>query len=577
MPLLINNESEVVKITPGHSGLTATVLLAYTLISFQAIADEPLLLAHHSSNHIGNGSTTHEDINLFELQKNNAVIREIIITRGNVFNLSNPEENVALYRFANSIHIMTQKTVIMNLLLFKPGDVYSERLLEESERLLRNTKFLFDAHIRPFHYDSAKNVVDIEIITRDTWTLTGSINFSREGGDNAYSIELAESNLLGYGKELEFSWGANVDRDETSIGYKDNQVLGSRNQLSAFYADKSDGVTKYLSIQRPFFSLNTTWSLGFEIRDDERIDSLYDEGDVFEEFDHKEEYINFFWGLSEGYFQKHVYRWKFGFTKQFDKFESNDDTVTLESVPANRDIRYPWVGVEVFEDRLIKTKRIRQINRTEDLNLGNEIQAKLGWSDEHFSADDDGLIYSFNAKSAYQPFNKHLFFLNPYVDGRYMDDQFQNMIIGFGSRYYWPMFDDQIFYFSLSGQYGRNLDLEQQILLGGDSGLRGYPLRFQDGDRKYLMTLEHRIYTTWHWFELFYVGGLVFYDIGRAWFPGDSVNGPTGTLRDAGFGLRLASSRASRGLIIHIDVAFPMDAKDSVDEWQLVLTTKDSF
>lgn len=547
------------------------------LTSLPAMANDRLLLAHHSSNHIGNDDAISVDINPFELQKKNAVIENITIHRGNVFNLNNPDENIALYRFANSIHIMTQKSVILNLLLFKPGDVYSERLLEESERLLRNTKFLFDAHIRPVSYNKDKNTVDIEIITRDTWTLAGSINFSREGGDNKYSVELSESNLLGYGKELEFSWGADVDRDETSIGYKDNQLMGSRNQLSTFYADKSDGVTKYLSLQRPFFSLNTTWSLGFEIREDERVDSLYDEGEIFEEFDHDEEYINFFWGLSEGYFQKHVYRWKFGFTKEFDKFEANENTVTAESVPLNRDIRYPWVGVEVFEDRLIKTRRIRQINRTEDLNLGNEISAMLGWSDKHFSADNDGLIYDFDAKSAYQPFNKHLFFLNPYVNGRYMDDQFQNMRIGFGSRYYWPMFEDQILYFSLSGQYGRNLDPEEQILLGGDSGLRGYPLRFQDGDRKYLLSVEHRIYTTWHWFELFYVGGLVFYDIGRAWFPGDSESGTTGKLRDAGFGLRLASSRASRGLIIHIDFAFPMDAKDSVDDWQLVLTSKDTF
>jgi hemolysin activation/secretion protein len=130
---------------------------------------------------------------------------------------------------------------------------------------------------------------------------------------------------------------------------------------------------------------------------------------------------------------------------------------------------------------------------------------------------------------------------------------------------------------ALSAEYARNLYRDQQLLLGGDSGLRGYPLRYQNGDRKFLFTVEQRFYTTWHWFELAYVGALAFFDVGRAWFPGEESTETTRVLKDAGIGLRMSSSRGSRGVILHIDLAFPLDGPPDINNTQLVITTKETF
>src|SRR4029453_7544016 len=56
-----------------------------------------------------------------------------------------------------------------------------------------------------------------------------------------------------------------------------------------------------------------------------------------------------------------------------------------------------------------------------------------------------------------------------------------------------------------------------QLLLGGDNGLRGYPLRYQAGDALALFTLEQRFYTDWQPLKLVNVGAAVFFDAGRAW------------------------------------------------------------
>ena len=558
------------------------LLLAASTLSFASIAfaeDSPFFNpGNQPDNNYANQQLallgSKEVPDYIRLQKNKAVIGKITIKRGNVFDLNKEEENIKLFKLANSLHIITQESVIRNLLLFETGDHFSQQIIEESERILRNTKYLYDAEINLVSYHD--NTVDIEVVTRDVWTLTGSINFSREGGANKLSAEIEESNLLGYGKKLKLKTGSDADRKETLINYSDKQFFGTRSKVSALYVDKSDGVTESFEIERPFFSLHSKWSIGLSLKNDERTDPIYQFGKVTNAFEHSEEDISVFFGLSEGYFNQNVYRWRFGFDKERDNFSPSAD-YPGRPIPEDRDFRYPWVSLEIYEDRVIKTHHITQIRRTEDLNLGDEMTFKLGWSTQHADAENDGIVYDLKANMALKSDSDQLLLFSPYFKGRYAEGATENNRIGFKSKFYTPVFDKHVFYMALNANYVNNGYLDDQLLLGGDNGLRGYPLRFQTGDRSYLFTVEQRFYTQWHWFQLAYVGALVFFDVGRAWDPDAPENINTGVLKDAGFGLRLASSRGSRGLVLHIDLAFPMDGDSEIDDVQLVITTKESF
>jgi hemolysin activation/secretion protein len=150
-------------------------------------------------------------------------------------------------------------------------------------------------------------------------------------------------------------------------------------------------------------------------------------------------------------------------------------------------------------------------------------------------------------------------------------------LLAFGSgRFYWRDIGPHLFFGSLELGIGRNLDGENQILLGGDSGLRGYPLRYQSGDARALLTLEQRFFTGLYPFRLFFVGAAVFFDAGRTW-PGDGSGENLGWLRDVGVGLRLSSSRSGFGTVMHLDVAFPLDGDASIDSLQWLITTKQSL
>ena len=115
------------------------------------------------------------------------------------------------------------------------------------------------------------------------------------------------------------------------------------------------------------------------------------------------------------------------------------------------------------------------------------------------------------------------------------------------------------------------------LLLGGDNGLRGYPLRFQGGDKRASLTVEQRFFSDWYPFRLFHVGAAAFFDAGRN-FGEDALDTPNhGLLKDVGIGLRLGNSRSGLGNIIHVDLAFPLDGPNDLKAMQFLIETRKEF
>ncbi len=132
-----------------------------------------------------------------QLEAAGAIIGRIHIKPENIFDLDDEAENNWLYRQANRWHVPTRPGVIERVLLFKSGERVSQQKIEETERLLRRSSTRYDVNIKPLVYRDG--VVDIEVSTRDTWSLEITANYSRAGGDNKTSFGIKEDNLLGAG------------------------------------------------------------------------------------------------------------------------------------------------------------------------------------------------------------------------------------------------------------------------------------------------------------------------------------------------------------------------------------------
>lgn len=503
------------------------------------------------------------------------MIGRITVKPGDIFDPEIKGEDGWLYRTADRLHINTRAAVVRDQLLFKSGEPYRDRLLRETERILRANAYLYDAVIVPVAWDG--HAVDLEVRTRDNWTLNPGLNFGRTGGENKVSLELEEKNFLGTGQAVKIDWSRNVDRQALTFDYSDPNFIRNWTRLDLTYADADDGDTKALRLERPFYALDTRHAAGTWLFDNLRNDSRYDLGHVVGTFQHRQEYYDFYGGWSRGWQDGWVRRWTSGVTIERDRFWELPGEALGGPLPGDRDLVYPWVGFEIVEDRFQERVNQDQIARTEDVLLGLRASARLGYAGKSLGSDRDALILRATVQDGADLRPGRTLFGSARVSGRIEDGDIRDGVLTAEVRYYQRTSRNTRFFATLNGTVTDHLDPESQLLLGGDTGLRGYPLRYQAGTSSALFTVEERYYTHWYPFRLFHVAGAVFYDMGRTW--GTDVTGATsaGLLKDVGLGLRLGSSRSAFGNVIHVDLAFPLDGDPSIRNVQFVVETKGTF
>jgi hemolysin activation/secretion protein len=510
-----------------------------------------------------------------ELERVHARIGTVTIDNENIFNLADPHENNWLFRLANRLHIRTRPGVIRSQLLFRSGDPYSRRLLEESERILRSTPYLYDAAIHPIGYHDGR--VDVVVSTRDVWTLDPGFNFSRSGGSNSTGGQLEELNLLGTGVAVRAERSTDVDRAISMYQVSDLHAFGSWTSVTGTYENNSDGDMGELTVNRPFYALDSHQAWGLDLLRWTRVDSLYDLGTIVDQFheDFRTASANYGWsqGLRDGW----VRRWSVGATLDEHQFAPTSLWGGATVLPENRKLVYPWLDFSLLQDEFVKLKNRNQIERTEDFYLGTLFDVRIGWSDGLWGADRKALILSSAAARGFAFEGGSMLLLADNLSGRLQGGALRNALASGSVKYYLEESPRALFYSAVQGSAGHDLDLDNQILLGGDTGLRGYPLRFQTGTASALLTLEQRYFTDWFPFRLWRVGGAAFFDAGRTW--GKVVLGQPslGLLKDIGVGLRFGNARSGLGNVTHVDLATPLQRAAGVKGLQFLVQTQQSF
>lgn len=510
-----------------------------------------------------------------ELVASGAVIGEIVIRNEDIFDIADPRENNWLFRLANKLHATTRPWLIRKQLLFRTGDAYDRRVLAESERILRSNQYFYDARIRPITFHDGR--VDVEVFTRDVWTLRPGISFGRQGGANTTKIDFSESNLFGTGVGISIARASTPDRNTDSVLLSSTHVGGTRLRTELLYAENSDGRKRSALLDRPFYALDTRWAIGASFVDDLRVDTLVGRAGVASEFQTHAKKLNAWGGWSDGLKGRWVKRFTIGFTRDESRFAPAPDNVLSDPVPPNRVLAYPWVGFELVGDDFEKAKNRDQIERTEDFFLGTRFRASLGYSSYRFGADREAVVFSGQFGTGFQSADSLTMLVDSAANGRLESGSVRDTTLGANGRLYVRISETWLLFSMLSGGRGVNLDQDHELVLGGENGLRGYPRNYQAGDRSALFTLEGRYFSSLYLFRLVRVGGAAFYDMGRAWGGSFVKSQDPGILRDIGVGLRLGMTRSGLGKVIHVDMAFPLDGDPTISRVQYLVTTKQSF
>ncbi len=503
-----------------------------------------------------------------------ARVGHIIIRLDDIFDADDERENGPLYRAANRLHIDTRESAVRAQLLFAEGDAYSRRLLEETERNLRRLRFITEPTVRPVSYHGG--VVDVEVHARDVWTFNPGVSVGRAGGENSGGFGVEDLNLLGTGKQLSFGLSTDVDRSSVLVGWHDPNVFGSRWTDTVELVDSDDGYRRALAVERPFFSLSTRWSAGLSMESDKHEQDRYALGKVQDTYGVEQRIADVHYGWSPGSREGWTRRVSAGFRYDESTFSALADTGPT-GVPADRKLAYPYARLELIEDGYTVTRNQDQIGRTEDVNFGRHLELQVGLAASAFGADRTAGILGASASRGWRLSEDKSAFADLGLGTRLESGGLADSTLSGSARYYWRTSPASMLYVGLSGDVGHALDGDHDLLLGGDNGLRGYPLRYQAGSARALLTVEERVFTDWYPFRLVHVGGAVFADVGRTWGR-DSLGTPNlGLLKDVGFGLRFGNARSALGNVLHLDFAFPLDGGSSISDVQVVLKTHKSF
>ena len=510
-----------------------------------------------------------------ELEAAGATIGQVRVVVGDVFDTSDPAEDYLLFRWANQLHVQTRPRVIERALLFKPGQRVSVRLIEETERLLLDNRYLYDVQFRPTAYRDG--VVDIEVLTRDTWSLDLGIKASRSGGTNSSGLQIREYNLLGTGMAVSFGQSKDVDRTSTEFQLGNKRAFGTLTEVGYSHSANSDGSSDALGIVRPFYALDARWAAGVTASRYDRLDAVYNAGEVASQYRHQQDLAEVFGGWSPGLVDGWVHRYSVGLRSENDRYRVEPGLTAPAQLPTNEKRVGPFVRYQLLEDRFEKEVNRNLIGRPEFFALGLSSTVQLGVAAKALGSSLDALLYSGSISRGFAPAPGQTLIASGQIAGQIANGQVRRQQVGGRAEYYRPQGPRWLFYAAASADLLTEPDANQALLLGGDNGLRGYPLRYQSGTQRALLTLEERYYTDLYLWRLFRFGAAAFVDTGRAW-GGDNINTSNpGWLTDLGFGLRIISSRSAFGSVLHLDIAVPLNTAPGIQRVQFLVTNKSSF
>ena len=214
------------------------------------------------------------------------IIRNIIITTLDPFGFDERDlsksPRTRLERYGNALHIKTRESTVRRMLLFKKDKTLDTLLLSETERILRNQRYIRRAQVKAMAVEGTSDSIDVEVNVLDSWSIYFDGDFTNSRG----WTRLTEQNLFGIGHELSLTYQqyfSGIGNNGKGFSYVVRNIRNSYiNVRTDYYSDYENEFSKSIQVERPLYSPLARWSgrLGYyENRfEDESIryrDSIY--------------------------------------------------------------------------------------------------------------------------------------------------------------------------------------------------------------------------------------------------------------------------------------------------------------
>jgi len=220
---------------------------------------------------------------------------------------------------------------------------------------------------------------------------------------------------------------------------------------------------------------------------------------------------------------------------------------------------------------------VNRFERTEDFNLGTESYGTVGLSSPVLGGQDDRVtMLSVGHYQGFRLRDDHFMLARITFAGRHERAEWRNAQTEASLRYLRKHTLRRALVGKLQYRHGHNLDPEVQILLGAETGLRGYPLRQFEGNRSLLLSVEERWFVTDDLGQLLSLGLAGFIDSGFVW-PESEVVDLSDLKTAVGLSVLLGSNRLSSRPGVRIDVGYGLNPVEGAPQWVFAAGSDLSF
>jgi hypothetical protein len=470
------------------------------------------------------------------------IIQRVHLVRRDIFD---PDERSWLARTANRLHFQTRPGVIRREILLRPGDPYDSALVAESERNLRALGIFRRVQIDSVRSDSG---LALRVLTKDGWSTQVDWRFRSTGGEVAFTIGLVETNLLGTASTAAVRYRKDPDRSSGALLFRRRRLFRGAVGLALQYENRSDGRVGALSLEEPFFALNSPKAFRFDAEDhDERV-LRFREGEERARDTLSRRFTlvrgSAAWALqasSSGYL-------RMGGAAQVRR----DDTLRVGSAaPFPKNVTASLGPYLVWNRaRFLVARGYAGFGREEDVDLGTTLRVGLQAAPKPFGYPRDGIGPEVSGRvGATLPGG--FAYIDASANGLYTAAGLDSGSVQLAGTIVLQPRPGHVGVFHLEGGWLKDPVPGEEFDFGLGSGPRAFGSHAFTGDRSIFATAEYRYTVVDDLWGLVGFGLAGFVDHGGAWYAGS----PRRVGWDAGVGLRVGASRSTDTPALRFDLA----------------------
>jgi hypothetical protein len=318
------------------------------------------------------------------------IIRKIIIRhidfQRTVYDTTKNIKNTVT-RIGNKLHSTSKDWVIKDNLFIRENKPVNPYKLADNERHLRDLDFLLDAKFYIIPLRSSPDSVDIVVLTRDVFSLGGTIN---PANPSRTRLRLYDANLGGWGQRLQFNGLIEPDRNQNFLYeflYKKNSIGGSFINGTVGYTQLNTGSSYgkeeekayYIRFDRPLVSPYTRYAGGMEFSRNWSENFFNINDSLFRDYRYV---INDFWvGYNIGANSNNDRSRQFVAIRAFDQhFTRIPLFLREEEERLYNDQTFVLASATFFKQDFYTARYIYGFGRTEDVPYGHNISLTMGWT-----------------------------------------------------------------------------------------------------------------------------------------------------------------------------------------------------